>query len=105
MDIEKAIDCLKADKEYLTDMKICDGEEIDIAIRALEKQKTMGCLLEKAAEEIENIYGRETELSEEIRDLLDCLKYLFSAEELDKLFVNIVIEMLKRSADKCVVAC
>ena len=49
MDIEKAIDCLKADKEYLTDMKICDGEEI------------------------ENIYGRETELSEEIRDLLDDL--------------------------------
>ena len=38
MDIEKAIDCLKADKEYLTDMKICDGEEIDIAIKALEKQ-------------------------------------------------------------------
>lgn len=26
MDIEKAIDCLKADKEYLTDMKICDGQ-------------------------------------------------------------------------------
>ena len=73
MDIEKAIDCLKADKEYLTDMKICDGEEMDIAINALEKQKTMECLLEKVAEEIENIYGRETELSEEIRDLLDCL--------------------------------
>ena len=73
MDIEKAIDCLKADKEYLTDMKICDGEEIDIAIKALEKQKTMECLLEKVVEEIENIYGRETELSEEIRDLLDCL--------------------------------
>ena len=32
MDIEKAIDCLKADKEYLTDMKICDGEEMDIAL-------------------------------------------------------------------------
>ena len=31
--------------------------------------------------------------------------YLFSDEELDKLFVNIVIEMFKRSADKCVVAC
>ena len=73
MDIEKAIDCLKADKEYLTDMKICDGEEMDIAIRALEKLKTMECLLEKATEEIENLYGRETELSEEIRDLLDCL--------------------------------
>ena len=73
MDIEKAIDCLKADKEYLTDMKICDGEEMDIAIKALENRKTMEYLLEKAAEEIENIYGRETELSEEIRDLLDCL--------------------------------
>ena len=37
MDIEKAIDCLKADKEYLTDMKICDGEEMDVAIKALEE--------------------------------------------------------------------
>ena len=37
MDIEKAIDCLKADKEYLTDMKICDGEEMDIAIKAMEE--------------------------------------------------------------------
>ena len=73
MDIEKAIDCLKADKEYLTDMKICDGEEMDVAIKALENKKTMECLLEKVAEEIENIYGRETELSEEIRDLLDDL--------------------------------
>ena len=71
MDIEKAINCLKVDKEYLTDMKICDGEEMDIAIRALENKKTMERLLEKVAEEIENIYGRETELSEEIRDLLD----------------------------------
>ena len=41
MDIKKVIDCLKADKEYLTDMKICDGEEMDIAIRALEKQKEL----------------------------------------------------------------
>ena len=46
---------------------------MDIAIKALEKQKTMECLLEKAVEEIENLYGRETELSEEIRNLLDCL--------------------------------
>ena len=37
MDIEKAIECLQADKEYLTDMKICDGEEIDIAIKELEE--------------------------------------------------------------------
>ena len=41
MDNEKAIDCLKADKEYLTDMKICDGEEMDVAIKALENRKTM----------------------------------------------------------------
>lgn len=39
MDIEKAIDCLKADKEYLTDMKICDGEEMDVAIKALEEMR------------------------------------------------------------------
>ena len=37
MDIKKVIECLKADKEYLTDMKICDGEEMDIAIKALEE--------------------------------------------------------------------
>ena len=70
MDIEKAIDCLKADKEYLTDMKICDGEEIDIAINVLEKQKTMECLLEKVVEEIENIYGRYTDLTENIREFI-----------------------------------
>ncbi|MCI7040573.1 MAG: hypothetical protein MR992_00300 [Lachnospiraceae bacterium] len=49
------------------------SEALDMAINALEKQKHIECMLEKAAEEIENIYGRETELSEEIRDLLDCL--------------------------------
>ena len=35
---QEAISCVKADKEYLTDMKICDGEEMDMAIKALEKQ-------------------------------------------------------------------
>ena len=35
---QEAIICIKADKEYLTDMKICDGEEMDMAINALEKQ-------------------------------------------------------------------
>ena len=48
-------------------------EAVGMAIKALENKKTMECLLEKAAEEIENLYGRETELSEEIRNLLDCL--------------------------------
>ena len=36
MDIEKAIDCLKADKEYLTDMKICDGQLPRPTANALE---------------------------------------------------------------------
>ena len=34
---QEAIDCLKADKEYLVDMKVCDGEEMDVAIKALEE--------------------------------------------------------------------
>lgn len=34
---QEAISCLKADKEYLVDMKVCDGEEIDVAINALEE--------------------------------------------------------------------
>lgn len=38
MTLEEAISCLKADKEYLKDHNICDGEEIDAAIEALEKQ-------------------------------------------------------------------
>ena len=70
MDIEKAIDCLKADKEYLTDMKICDGEEMDIAIKALEKLKTMECLLEKAAEEID-IAIKALEKQKELKENCD----------------------------------
>ena len=34
----EAIVCLQADKEYLTDMNICDGEEMYVAIKALDKQ-------------------------------------------------------------------
>lgn len=36
---QEAINCLMADKEYLTDMKVCDGEEMDIAIKALKEVK------------------------------------------------------------------
>ena len=36
---QEAINCLMADKEYLTDMKVCDGEEMDIAIKSLEEVK------------------------------------------------------------------
>ena len=56
MDIEKAIDCLKADKEYLTDMKICDGEEMDIAIKALEEIQQY--------REIGNVDGIKTNMEE-----------------------------------------
>ena len=38
MTIKEAISCLKADREYLKDNNICSGEEIYIAIEALEKQ-------------------------------------------------------------------
>lgn len=37
----------------------------------LVRRKKIKDLLEKAAEEIENLYGRETQLSEEIRKSLD----------------------------------
>lgn len=40
MKLQDVIACLKADKEYLTDNKICDGEEIDIAINAIKKEIT-----------------------------------------------------------------
>lgn len=39
--------------------------------RAIGTPKKIKDLLEKAAEEIENLYGRETQLSEEIRKYLD----------------------------------
>ena len=38
MTIQEAISCLKADKEYLVDYKVCDGEEIDVAISIMEQQ-------------------------------------------------------------------
>ena len=38
MKLKEAISCLKADKKYLKDHNICGGEEIDVAIEALEKQ-------------------------------------------------------------------
>ena len=38
MTFEEAISCLKADKEYLVDYDVCDGEEMDIAIGIMEQQ-------------------------------------------------------------------
>lgn len=37
MAVQESISCLKANKKYLKDHNICDEEEIDIAIEALEK--------------------------------------------------------------------
>lgn len=39
--------------------------------RAIGTPKKITDLLEKAAEEIENLYGRETQLTEEIRNVLN----------------------------------
>ena len=60
MDIEKAIDCLKDDEEYLTDMKICDGEEMDMAINALEKQIP------------KKPYIQQVEIEDHDRDCMEC---------------------------------
>ena len=46
------------------------GIAFDMAIRALENEAVSKKLLEAAAEEIENLYGRDTELTIKIRDFL-----------------------------------
>ena len=62
MDIEKAIDCLKADKEYLTDIKICDGEEMDIAIKALEEVQQYRAIgtIEECREAVDKMKPKKT---------------------------------------------
>ena len=62
MDIEKAIDCLKADKEYLTDMKICDGEEMDMAIKALEEVQQYRAIgtIKECQEAVEKMKPKKT---------------------------------------------
>lgn len=47
-----------------------NGIAFDIAIKALENEAVSKKLLEAAAEEIENLYGRDTNLSIEIRNFL-----------------------------------
>lgn len=46
------------------------GIAFDIAIKAIEDEAVSKKLLEAAAEEIENLYGRDTELTIKIRDFL-----------------------------------
>lgn len=58
------------DLRYIADMNV----ERCRLIRQLDKKNVeliaMKYLLEKSAEEIENLYGKETDLSKEIRDLI-----------------------------------
>ena len=56
----------EAEKSYLEEQK----EE---AYKLLNMSEDIYLVLEKSAEEIENIYGKETELTEEIRGLLSKL--------------------------------
>ena len=46
------------------------GIAFDIAIKAIENEAVSKKSLEAAAEEIENLYGRDTELTIKIRDFL-----------------------------------
>lgn len=44
-------------------------------VKNLNLSEDIYLLLEKSAEEIENLYGKETELTEEIRNLLNKLNW------------------------------
>ena len=66
---EKAINILKHMKNLIT-VRIFEEEALDRAIKALENETTSIILLEAAVEEIENLYGRDTELTIKIRDFL-----------------------------------
>ena len=57
----------------LGETKMCSplGNAAHVAIAALDKQPILLELLEQAAEVIENCYGKETELSERIRQQLN----------------------------------
>lgn len=57
------VPCTQGDKEWCRQHAVWKGESNEI-----DKIKD---LLERAAEEIENLYGRETQLTEEIRNVLN----------------------------------
>lgn len=66
---EKAINILEHMKNLVT-VRIFEEEALDRAIKALENETASIILLEAAVEEIENLYGRDTELTIKIRDFL-----------------------------------
>jgi len=58
------------DLRYIANMHIERGRLVKNLNNANIKIENMKLLLEKSAEEIENLYGKETDLSKEIRDLI-----------------------------------
>ena len=59
------------DLRYIANMNVERCRLIKQLNDANYRIDTMKVLLEKSAEEIENVYGRSTELSEEIRDIIN----------------------------------
>ena len=66
---KKAISILRHMKNLLT-TRAFEEEALDRAIKALENEAVSKKLLEEATEEIENLSGRETELTIKIRDFI-----------------------------------
>ena len=58
------------DLRYIADMNVERCRLIRLLDQKNAKVANMVCLLEKSAEEIENLYGKETDLSKQIRDLI-----------------------------------
>ena len=59
------------DLRYIANMNVERCRLLKQLNEANNRIETMKALLEKSAEEIENVYNRNTDLSEEIRNLLN----------------------------------
>ena len=55
MTYQEMINALKADAEYLRDKKICDSEEVDMAIRLLKGDKKMNIKIKYHTDDIEKL--------------------------------------------------
>lgn len=67
---KKAIDCLMADKEYLQDMNVCDGEEMDVAIKAIKKVQKY----RKIEKRLEKMFDGKLPLETYVDELENVLK-------------------------------
>lgn len=71
MEKNEVLELLKSSKRQNNMVMILPGSDIgNTIIKALENETTSIILLEAAVEEIENLYGRDTELTIKIRDFL-----------------------------------